>query len=101
MNNADIGTFRRLISQVKQMEIGEVNVTPETRFGADLGMKSLELVGLVFMCEQTFGVSLVSRPGLLVKLQTVGEAVETIRLMQCGLWVDPVEGEFETAASLQ
>lgn len=98
---ADLSTFRQLISQVKQVEIDEDHLSLETRFAADLGMKSLEIVGLVFMCEQTFGVSLVTRPGLLVKLQTVGEAVEAIRLMQNGLWVDAVEDTFETAEALQ
>jgi acyl carrier protein len=77
-------TMEALVRQIQRQPIPANDFGPHSRFVADLGMKSLELIGLVFICEQTFGVSLVSRPGLLARLQSVGEAIEAIRLLQNG-----------------
>jgi acyl carrier protein len=57
-------------------------VRRDTRFVQDLGLASLHLIGLVYLCEQTFNVSLVSRAGLLATLHTVGETVDAIVTLQ-------------------
>jgi acyl carrier protein len=78
-----ITAMQRLITQVRGEEAPQLSeVTRDTRFVSDLGFASLELIGLVFLCEQTFEVALVSQPGLLAKLQTIGEAVDAIGELQ-------------------
>jgi acyl carrier protein len=74
--------LRRLIVQLREDIPRDVQVSNATRFVKDLGLSSLELIGLVFLCEQTFGVSLVSEEGLLSRLNTVGEAVAAIEDLQ-------------------
>ena len=54
----------------------------DTRFVQDLGLASLHLIGLVYLCEQTFNVSLVSRAGLLATLHTIGQTVDAIAELQ-------------------
>ena len=82
---ADLQAMEKLVTQIKQGPLPEAKpFTAQTRFVADLGLKSLELIGLVFICEQTFNVNLTSHPGLLAKLHTVGQAIDAIRQLQQG-----------------
>src|SRR6185369_12376134 len=68
----------------------------ELKFVADLGFTSLELIGLVRLCEQTFGVTLVTQQALLDRIQTVDQALQAIADLQ-----QPRDSqECEAAASL-
>lgn len=80
---ASLDSMQRLIAQLRQEgSCHSAEVTAETRFVADLGFASLELIALVFLCEQAFDVSLASQPALLAELQTVGGTVEAICKLQ-------------------
>jgi acyl carrier protein len=57
-------------------------VTAGSRFMADLGLDSLQVVGLVFLWEKQYGVAMSEQEELLAGLQTVGQAVEAIRSLQ-------------------
>jgi acyl carrier protein len=72
-----IATLQTLIADLRDEPLRH-ELTPQTRFVQDLGLASLELIGLVYLCEQTFGISLVGQPGLLAKLLTVGQTLEAI-----------------------
>lgn len=80
----DIDTMSALIRQVR----GDVPlpgpVTAASRFMADLGLDSLQVVGLVFLWEQQYGVSMSGQEELLANLQTVGQAMDAIRALQSG-----------------
>jgi hypothetical protein len=45
-------------------------------------MASVELIGLVFLCEQRFSVGLVNQRGLLATLKTAGPTIDTIGSLQ-------------------
>jgi acyl carrier protein len=77
-----IPALRGLIEQLRETMPESLEVNAQTRFVGDLGLASLELIGLVFLCEQTFSVNLVEQSGLLARIQTVGQAVEAIRSLQ-------------------
>jgi acyl carrier protein len=77
-----IQALRQLIEQLRETAPESLEVNAQTRFVGDLGLASLELIGLVFLCEQTFSVNLVEQNGLLAKIQTVGQAVDAIRSLQ-------------------
>lgn len=82
--------LQQLMLQIRPDDPLTVPFTMQSRFVEDLGMKSLELTGFVFACEQAFGVSLFERPGLLAKLLTVGATLHAIDQLQCGSYgVEP------------
>jgi len=64
----------------------------EASYVDDLGFASVELVGLVFLCEQRFGVELVSQRGLLKTLKTAGLTVDAINRLR-----QEVDGKSPTA----
>lgn len=83
--DVDLRVMEKLVTQIRQNPAAQTKpFTPQTRFVADLGLKSLELIGLVFICEQTFNVQLTAHPGLIAKLHTVGQALDVIHLLQQG-----------------
>lgn len=77
-----IEVMRQLIEQLRDGVPLQTEVRHETRFSEDLGLGSLELVGLVFLCEQTFNISLIDRSDLITRIRTVGQAMDTIRSLQ-------------------
>jgi acyl carrier protein len=79
-----IAAMEELLAQLKPDETERVTLSPDTRFVMDLGLSSMQLIGLVYLCEQTFKVSLVSQRGLLQRLNTVGQAVAAIGALQRG-----------------
>jgi acyl carrier protein len=79
---ATVETIQVLIEQLRPEAPPMTPMGRETRFVADLGLASLELIGLVFLCEQAFSVSLISEPGLLATLHTVGQTVDALRQLQ-------------------
>lgn len=79
---ATVYGIQQLVGQLRPDAPLETSLSRETRFVADLGLASLELIGLVFLCEQTFSVSLIDQPGLLATLHTVGETVDALRKLQ-------------------
>jgi acyl carrier protein len=81
---ATLDSLRDLIRQIHAERPLDVVVGADTRFVTDLGFTSLELIGLVFLCEQSFGVSLIDQGGLLSQLRTVGQAVTAIDNLQHG-----------------
>jgi len=92
--------MQRLVLQIQQGSTPDTgSFSAQSRFVTDLGMKSLELIGLVFICEQTFGVSLISQPGLLAKLETIGQAVDAIRKLQLGYLPEGCASSDEARAS--
>jgi acyl carrier protein len=74
--------MRALIEQLRDGEPLDTAVNSGTRFIADLGLSSMELIGLVFLCEQTFQVDLVNSGTPLADLRTVGQAVDRIQSLQ-------------------
>jgi acyl carrier protein len=87
--SATIRGIQQLVRQLRPDAPPDTPLSRETRFVADLGLASLELIGLVFLCEQTFSVSLIDQPGLLARLHTVGETVDALRKLQ-GCGAEPV-----------
>lgn len=81
---ATVHGIQQLIDQLRPDAPLKTPLSRETRFVADLGLASLELIGLVFLCEQTFSVSLIDQPGLLATLHTVGETVDALSRLQTG-----------------
>jgi len=77
-----VHAIQQLIEQLRPEAAAGTQVCRETRFVTDLGLASLELIGLVFLCEQTFSVNLISQPGLLSKLHTVGQTVDALLGLQ-------------------
>jgi acyl carrier protein len=60
--------------------VGEI--VAESRFMADLGLDSMQVVGLVFLWEHTFDVSIGDQEEFLSRLDTVGQAIDALRLLQ-------------------
>ncbi len=83
-----IEAMRQLIEQVRDGVALKAEVQHETRFVQDLGFASLELVGLVFLCERTFKVRLANRSDLISRMQTVGQAMDAIHSLQMRLLDD-------------
>jgi len=66
-----------LVSRVCQKD-----VTAESRFIEDLGLDSIDLVGLVAELEEEFGVIVGEQQ--MRTFQTVGDAVECLRALRAG-----------------
>jgi len=82
MQPVTITALCELLQQLRNGAPLPTELRPGTRFVNDLGLASLELIGLVFLCEQAFGVNLIDQPSLLARLQTVGETIDAIRDLQ-------------------
>ena len=80
-----IQSLQHLIEQIRGGGPLRKALTSHTRFVEDLGMASLELIALVYLCEQTFSVSLTELSGLIEKLHTVGQSVAAIAGLQAGV----------------
>jgi acyl carrier protein len=78
---ATVEALQSLIESLRGEPLSEP-LRRETRFVQDLGLESLQLIGLVYLCEQTFNVSLVSRAGLLATLHTIGQTVDALAELQ-------------------
>jgi acyl carrier protein len=81
--SASVSSLSNLIVQLREGQVLP-DIGPATRFIEDLGLASLELVALVYMCEETFQVPLATQMGLLASLRTVGQTVEAIQRLQPG-----------------
>jgi acyl carrier protein len=81
-------SFQRLIEQIRGGEPLAAVAGRDTRLVEDLGMASLELIALVYLCEQTFEVSLVRLSGQLETLRTAGQCVDALVALQ-GSALDP------------
>jgi acyl carrier protein len=77
-----IAAMTELIQQIRGQQPLPGVITHETRFMADLGLDSMQVIGLAFLWEQTFGVSISEQEDLLARLETVGQAIDAIRSMQ-------------------
>ena len=58
---------------VDEMNIDEANITPEAELAGDLGINSLELADLVYLCEEKFNVEIADED--LHNFVTVGDVV--------------------------
>jgi acyl carrier protein len=74
--------LRDLIVRVAPRDIEPAEVKYDTRLVEDLGLKSLELISLVAVCEETFRVELIERGDLLSNLATVGDVLTFIGKLQ-------------------
>lgn len=80
-----LANFLPLLTRVVRDEgsLGNVgNVGLQTRFVEDLGLDSLTLVALVFICEEEFQVSMVDQGEELAKLHTVGDTLRFLASRQ-------------------
>ena len=66
----------KLIFQVSKLDPDKVKITRETDFIKDLGMDSITLVSLVFLCEKQFEIPLSKHPDTLKSLTTVGKTLD-------------------------
>jgi len=82
MQEANIESIRKVIEKLRPGWRLPAEVGPETHLIKHLGLTSLELVGLVFLCQKTFNVPLVVSDDVITKMQTVGQTVSTIRIQQ-------------------
>jgi acyl carrier protein len=78
---ATLEALQLLTEQVRGAPLPEP-LRRETRFVDDLGMASVELIGLVFLCEQRFVVELVNQRGLLATLKTAGLTIDAIERLK-------------------
>lgn len=67
-----------IIFQVTQLDPETTSIDINTEFVKDLGMDSISLVTLVFMCEQVFEVRLSQHPEVLTNLTSVGSTLDFI-----------------------
>ena len=63
--------FKALL--VEQMNIDEADITPDAELVADLGINSLELADLVYVCEEKFNLEIADED--LHNFTTVGDVV--------------------------
>jgi acyl carrier protein len=82
MNAASIENMSELIRQIRGDASLPGPITAGSRFMADLGLDSLQVIGLVFLWEQHYGVAMSEHEELLASLDTVGQAVAAIRALQ-------------------
>lgn len=82
MQEATIDSMRRLIEQLRPGWRLPVDIGPDTHLTKTLGLTSLELVGLLFLCQRTFNVTLITTDDVMTSMQTVGQAVSTVRAQQ-------------------
>ena len=65
---------------VEEFKVNPDDVTPEAELVGDLGIKSLELADLVYLCEEKFNVSIDDED--LHNFNTVGDVVRYIEAAQ-------------------
>lgn len=75
-------TIRQLIVQIAPPALAAGEIVASSNLVSDIGLESIDLVGLVFLCEQTFGVNLVAQGELLRNLTTVGRVLDFIAALQ-------------------
>ena len=68
-----------MFEQVKQIIVDELgkdpgNITPDADLKNDLGITSLELIGMVMVFEETFDIEITE--DALTEIKTVGDIVE-------------------------
>jgi acyl carrier protein len=74
--------LRDLIVRIAPRDIERSEVQYDTRLVEDLGLKSLELISLVAVCEETFRVELIERGDLLSNISTVADVLAFISKLQ-------------------
>ena len=72
-------TLIELIEESLGQAVERASITNETRFLEDLGMDSITLITLLFLCEEKYGLDLSDRAEEVSKLYRFGEC---IRFMQ-------------------
>ena len=77
-----VATFESLVAQLRADIPIAKPFSRDTRFVADVGLCSLDMVGLVFLCEQTFQVDLTSEPELVPTLHTIGQVIDAIEAIR-------------------
>lgn len=78
MSNAQtvsMAAFMTILAEVVADQVDLTKVTAETRFVEDLGLDSMTLVALVFLCEEAFGIDLEGHGEKLAGLLTVGDSL--------------------------
>lgn len=71
--------FEKVAEIIKeQLNIGEVEINPETSFKDDLEVDSLDLFELVMALEEEYGVEIPSED--LEQLTTVGTVIEYLKI---------------------
>jgi acyl carrier protein len=78
----NVTTFKSLVTQLRPEVAENKPFGRDTRFMADLGLGSLELIGLVFLCEESYQVDLTSHAEMVATLQTVGETIDAIAYLR-------------------
>jgi acyl carrier protein len=74
--------LRDLIVRIAPRDIERSEVQYDTRLVEDLGLKSLELISLVAVCEEAFRVELIERGDLLSNISTVADVLAFIGKLQ-------------------
>jgi acyl carrier protein len=77
-----VAAMSELIQQIRAQQPLPGDITRESRFMADLGLDSMQVIGLAFLWEQRFAVSISDQEDLLARLETVGQAIDAIRTLQ-------------------
>ena len=74
MNQEIFETIQEIVADL--LDIDESEITPESKFQADLGADSLDLVELIMEFEERFGGEISDEDAQ--KITTVGEAVQYV-----------------------
>lgn len=82
MEEANMENMKQLIGQLRRGWKLPQDFGPETHLIKNLGLTSLELIGLIFLCQNRFKVSLITTDDVTTRIQTVGQAVNMVRAQQ-------------------
>ena len=78
----DILEFGELIEELTEGRVSRHGLSPQSRFLEDIGLDSMGMMALLFMCETRFGISLMQAGDGVPKMVTVGHAMSFMQSLE-------------------
>jgi acyl carrier protein len=76
-HSLSLETIRALLRRVSNRLVA-VDIHPSMTLTEDLGLRSLELVSFIALCEKTFSIELLKREDILTSVKSVSDALKAI-----------------------